>query len=350
MVKVSFGCEMPVFSGIGDAHPDAPCYERLNLPLTLRIASLLEELGFDRLWICDHLIFGNRGEVAECWTTLSAIAAITKRIRLGPMVLADGVRNPALLAKMASTLDNISGGRLDYGIGAGWHRVEQESYGLPWLEKPIERISRMEEGIEIVKKMWTEEEPSFEGKYYRIRNAICNPKPVQKPHPPIWIPGQGKRMLQTVARYADGWEWFSSTVEEHRNLICTIKKNCEKIGRNPNSILFSWHGSILIAKNNSDLKEKINYIRQLNPHYPLSFEQEIMQKYIYPFAQEMGVEAESATINFRARNLVGDPDEIIDRIQSYVDIGVSHFILSFLDYPSTEGLEMFTEKVIPAFR
>ena len=344
MTRISFGLEVPTSSGVNDTHIETPCYERLDYPITEKTVLLCERLGYDSLWVADHLI--RPGEVAECWTLISALAAVTRRIRLGTFVLCDAHRNPALVAKMVATLDNISNGRVNYGIGAGWHGVEQVSYGLPWLEKPIERIKRMEEGIEIVKRMWTEDKPSFEGKYYRINEAICNPKPVQKPHPPIWIAGQGKRMLKTVAKYADGWNWFSTTVEQHEELINLIRKSCETLGRNYNDIAISWQGRILIARNQADLKKKINQIRRLNPHYPLSLERKVMKIYPYQFLHRAAVGGELETIDFRAHGLVGTPDEIIERIQQYIDIGVKHFILMFIDYPSIDGIELFGEKVM----
>jgi len=348
--RLGFGCHIPNFSGINDTQIEAPSNERFDYPIIQEVALLCEELGYDGLWIADHVMLGNRGEVGECWTLLSALAAVTRRIRLGPFVLCDAHRNPALVAKMVATLDNISGGRVDYGIGAGWNRVEQESYGMPWLEKPIERIKRMEEGIEIVKKMWTEDKPSFEGEYYRIKEAICLPKPVQKPHPPIWVAGQGERMLKAVAKYANGWNWFSTTAEQHRKLMDMIRKWCEVLGRNYNDIAISWQGRTLIAKNKVNLEEKIDRIRRLNPRYPLSIEKKAMKIPPYPFFHQAVTGGSSETMDFRTLGLVGTPEEIIERMRQYIDVGVKYFMHIFIDFPSTEGIELFAEKVIPALR
>jgi len=350
MSKVEFSWIVPMMSGANDTHIEVPSYKKFQYSTTQEIALLCESLGYDSLWISDHLIFGDRGEVAECWTVLSALAAVTKRIRLGTMVLCDTHRNPALVAKMVSTLDNISEGRVNYGIGAGWRKIEQMSYGLPWLDKPSDRVKRTEEGIEIVRRMWTEDRPSFEGTYYSIRDAICNPKPVQKPHPPIWIAGQGERMLILVAKYADGWNWMSTTVDEHQKLINTIRESCERIGRNHNDITMSWQGRILIARSRADLKEKIDAIHRLNPRYPLSMDKNTMEVPAYESVQRDVLGANAQVIDFRAQGLVGTPDEIIERMRRYVDIGVQHFILQFIDYPSTDGIELVAEKVMPAFR
>ena len=139
-------------------------------------------------------------------------------------------------------------------------------------------------------------------------------------------------------------------MEEHKLLIETIKKNCEEENRKSSSVIFSWFGCILVTKNKAELKNTINKIHRLNPHYPLSFEKKNIKRYQYPFAQQMGVKKEQNTIDFRAHNLVGTPEEIIERINQYYDIGVNHIILSFLDYPSTTGIELFADIVIPHFK
>ena len=141
-----------------------------------------ERLGYDSIWLDDHLMYG-KTPILECWTTLSALASLTAKIRLGTMVLCNSYRNPALLAKMAATLDVISNGRLELGIGAGVQKDEHEAYGIPF-PKPSERIERMKEAVEIIKKLWTEENANYQGKYYTVNEAVCLPKPLQKPHPP----------------------------------------------------------------------------------------------------------------------------------------------------------------------
>ena len=140
-----------------------------------------ERLGYHSVWLDDHLMFGKR-PILESWTTLSALSSITKKIKLGTMVLCNSFRKPALLAKMAATLDVISNGRLEFGIGAGTQKDEHIAYGIPF-SNPSVRIDRMKEAVEIIKTMWTQEKASYEGKYYRIKEAVCEPKPMQKPHP-----------------------------------------------------------------------------------------------------------------------------------------------------------------------
>ncbi len=269
---------------------------------------------------------------------------------MGPLVFCDSHRNPALVAKMIATLDNISNGRVNYGVGAGWRKIEQLRYGLPWIDSPVERIKRMEEGIEIVRLMWTEESPSFEGTYYSIKNAVCNPKPVQKPHPPIWFAGHGVRMLKAVAKYADAWNWFLTTVEEEKALLQTLKGSCDAIGRDFNDIEISWEGRVLIAKDDDRLKEKIKVIHKFSPRYPLSSEKGMMEVPPYESVQQEAVGTSHEVLDFRTNSFVGAPDQIRERMMKYIEIGVQHFVLTFIDYPSTEGIELFAEKVLPYLR
>ena len=164
--------------------------------------------SIEHAWLFDHFmpIHGDiTGPCLEGWSVLSAFAALTSRLRLGLMVTGNTYRHPTILANIAATVDVISGGRLDFGIGAGWNEAEHSAYGIP-LYTPGERIRRLGEACEIIKRMWTETAPTFEGRYYQIKDAYCEPKPVQKPTPPFVIGGSGEKLtLRIVAQYADIW-------------------------------------------------------------------------------------------------------------------------------------------------
>ena len=169
-----------------------------------KVAERAEKQGFYSLSINDHLYspMGERDPQLECFSTLSAIAAITSRIRLAPAVVAMSFRNPALLAKTASTLDCISNGRLILGLGSGWQRTEYDAHGFPY-PSTAERLDQLEDGINVLKAMWTQEEPAYQGRYFAIKNAYNHPRPVQKPYPPLMLGGSGKRLLEIAAKHAD---------------------------------------------------------------------------------------------------------------------------------------------------
>jgi len=189
MLKIKFGVQ---------ALQGMPDYSTLK-----SVVQECDRLGFDSVWVYDHLQF-TYGPTLECWTVLSALAEVTREIRIGPLVTCNMFRYPSLLAKMAATVDMISKGRLNFGIGAGWHETEALAYGIPFPKGSI-RVEMLDEALSIIKKLWTEEEASFKGKHYSVNKAVCLPKPIQKPHPPILIGGGGNKMLRLIAKHADAW-------------------------------------------------------------------------------------------------------------------------------------------------
>jgi F420-dependent oxidoreductase-like protein len=280
----------------------------------LDVARRAEELGFDSLWVYDH--FHNvprpaHETVFECWTVLAAISQHTSRIRLGQMVGCNLYRSPALLAKITSTLDVISGGRLEWGIGAGWYENECRGYGYEF-PLPKERIAMLKETVEIVSAMWTQEETTYSGTYYQTHRANCDPKPLQQPRIPIWIGGGGEQLtLRVVARYAD-YSNFGGTPEEFARKNEILRGHCEKVGREETSIRRTWSPEILIRTSDRELRE----------------------------AQQLSIRRESFDV-WKAANLIGTPDEVAHKIGTYRDLGCSGFIPWCVDYPAHDTLEHF---------
>ncbi len=208
----------------------------------------------EHAWVFDHFIpLGPdpTGQCLEGWTLLAALAARTQRLRVGVMVTGNTYRHPAVLANMAATIDNISRGRLDFGIGAGWNELEHEMYNIP-LYAPGERIHRLGEACEVVKRLWTETPANFDGKYYQLKNAYCEPKPVQKPYPPIVIGGGGEKLtLRVVAQYADIWNFAGGPIDmfQHKNTV--LDEHCAAIRRDPSTI----ERSVQLVINPNNLQE-----------------------------------------------------------------------------------------------
>jgi len=197
------------------------------------------ESVFTHAWVFDHftpLIGDITGPCLEGWTLISALAALTSRVRVGVMVTGNTYRHPAVLANMAATVDIISHGRLDFGIGAGWNEAEHTMYGIP-LFAPAERIHRLDEACDIIRRLWTEPRVTFAGRYYQLENAVCEPKPVQQPHPPFVIGGGGEQLtLRVVARFADIWNFSGSDVDMFIHKSGVLKAHCETIGRDDSAI------------------------------------------------------------------------------------------------------------------
>ncbi len=228
-----FGCLLPL---------ELDDFERLAL-----IAKNCERLGYDSLWAYDHLspFWTRSGRALECWAVLTALAERTDTIKIGSLVTNVNLRNPALLAKMTSTVDVISGGRLVLGLGTGdrLSRSELTSFGykFPTLE---ERVARLKETILILRAMWTRDETSFKGEYYKLSHAVNWPKPKQSPHPPIWVGGKHRKILDVIAELADGWNYWGLGKERLLELNNYLSDKCSDFERDPGRIVKSWSGTL----------------------------------------------------------------------------------------------------------
>jgi alkanesulfonate monooxygenase SsuD/methylene tetrahydromethanopterin reductase-like flavin-dependent oxidoreductase (luciferase family) len=215
-----------------------------NLPWAtlLRHFRRFEELGFDSAWGCDHFQRPSIPEapLIEGWTMLAALAAQTERIRLGLLVSSNTFRHPPLLAKQAVTVDHISGGRLELGLGTGWWEPEHRAFGIPFPE-PGELVGRFAEAVELIDLLLRQDTTTYAGRYYRVEEALFRPGPVQQPRPPLTLGAHGPRMLKIVARYADRWNSYG-TVAEIRERNDRLDEACAAIGREPNGIIRSLYG------------------------------------------------------------------------------------------------------------
>jgi F420-dependent oxidoreductase-like protein len=200
---------------------------------------IADEVGFDHCWCMDHFAtLGSRddGPIFEAWALLAAMAAATSRTRVGCAVTGNTYRHPAVLAKAAVTVDHLSGGRLEFGIGAGWAENEHTMLGLPFGTAG-DRADRLEEACQVIRSLWTQERASFAGQHYQLTDAVAEPKPVQQPHPPIWIGGAGRRRtLRTAARHASVWNAPGGSPEEVADLSGVLDRHCAEIGRDPSEI------------------------------------------------------------------------------------------------------------------
>ena len=284
-----------------------------------RIVLECEKLGFDSVWLKDNFTsswlntyFSNKEDeepssedpILECWTTLSSLATLTKTIRLGA-ILVNIHRLPSITAKMLSTLDIISNGRIEFGLSAGWYENEIKSYGLPF-PKASTRVEMLEEGVIIIKRMLTENQASFEGRHYTIKDAKCSPKPIQKPHPPVWIGGGGKKTLQLVAKYADGWNYGLCTYEEYLSKISILRNCCNAVGRDYEKIAKAWHAIMLLGQDDNEI---------------------IMLK--------------NRTDKWKKTvAILGTPNDIIREIKRYMVVGdVRYFTIHFPDLPDLRIIE-----------
>jgi F420-dependent oxidoreductase-like protein len=202
--------------------------------------AVADDAGFDHCWVYDHLLAvagaPEEGDVFDGWTLVAAMAASTSRVRIGTLVAGNTYRHPGVLAKIAVTVDHLSGGRLELGLGAGWNEREHAMLGLDFGTAG-ERVARLDESCRVLKQLWTEERSTFSGSFYRLDDAVANPKPLQRPHPPLWIGGRGERkLLRVVARHADVWNTPAVDVDEDVRLLGVLDRYCDEIGRDPAEI------------------------------------------------------------------------------------------------------------------
>jgi F420-dependent oxidoreductase-like protein len=298
---IRFGLQIVKFTYPGV--PDEELFDRVA-----DIALAAENSGFDSLFLMDHFyqieVVGAPNEpILEAYSTLSALATRTKKIRLGVLVTGVTYRNPALLAKTVTTLDVISGGRAILGIGAAWNDDEHTGYGFEF-PATSERLNRLEEAVQICKAMFSNESPSFDGRFYKIENALNNPRPIQRDGIPIMIGGGGeKRTLRLVAEHADISNFFGD-LPTVRHKLAILDRHCEDVGRDPKEITRTRLGTLIVAPSQSEAKEKLD-----------------REARRYPFGEEA----------FRSDVIAGDPDTVAGTIRDYLDAGLDGLIFNLVD-------------------
>lgn len=247
MAPIQVGLTLP--QGWLDEFPTKNSHEQFLF--SKNVALEAERLGYAAGYVYDHFIpyYGNNsgGPFFEAYTLLSAIASVTSKLRIGQVVTCNSYRHPSLLAKMTSTIDAISNGRLEFGIGAGWFEQEYDSYGYKFYNAGA-RIEQLDESLTIIKKMWQNEKPSFKGKHYSIKNAICNPKPMQRPHPPIMVGGAGSKLMEVVARHATRYNHPFGTPEILKEKISLLKAKCKLVKETAKKLKILFFCGCLLAR------------------------------------------------------------------------------------------------------
>jgi F420-dependent oxidoreductase-like protein len=284
-----------------------------------------DDWGYDSLWAFDHfypIFVDPKGPCLEGWTLVAALAQATLRARVGHLVSGNTYRNPCVLGKMAATVDHVSGGRLNLGIGAGWFELEHRSFGIDFKTVP-ERLEALEESLQILKGLFTQEKATFRGRHYTVTDAMCLPAPLQKPHPPIMIGGTGRKvLLRIVAQYADMWNAAGSP-DEMAELIGVIERHAERIGRDHTAI----EKTVMLPLCYRAPKDREEFVCQL-----------------------VAQMRQTTPARARAAIMIGSQQECIDTVERFALAGVTHFIFMLFTPYFREDLEAFAEEVVPHFR
>ncbi|CAA9543036.1 MAG: hypothetical protein AVDCRST_MAG73-2136 [uncultured Thermomicrobiales bacterium] len=305
MPRVRFGLHLP---------SDLRRVQRATYVPDLNRALALATGPFESAWMVDHLQFGDAG-MLEGFTALTYLAALHPRLDFGHAVLCQSFRNPALLAKMAATLQLMSGGRFTLGLGAGWHDEEYLAYGYDFPSASV-RVEQLDEALRIIKALWTEERVTFTGRHYRVVDARGEPRP--DPIPTIMVGAFGPRMLRLTARHADGWDVSSTTIERYRRLAEEFGRACAEVGRDPATVRRSWSGGCACVRTQAEAEALAG--NRVGDDDPQDFD------------------------------FVGTPEQLVAQMRPFVALGVEHFILDCMDFPQLTGLELLIDEVLPVLR
>lgn len=316
-----FAVNVPTSAGSSEYSTLAYC-DQIDWPTQRDYATRIDELGYDGLGVPDHLMTGD-GATMESMSILAALTGATESVSIYPKTVNNELRHGPLLAKIGATLDHVSEGRFKLGMGAGWKEDEAMAYGYKWPNAP-DRLRAMEETIELTKRLWTEDEVSYDGDYFQLQNAVCTPHPIQDPHPPIMVGGGGEEFtLRIAAKHADEWNyWGPVDVIEHK--LDVLKAHCETYDTDFGEIDVSWFARCIIRETDEAVGAVLDdapRFRDPDPDDPLS------------------------TYN----NLIGTPEQITSELEAYRDLGVDEVVLEFVDFPEEIGPELFMTEVAPQF-
>ena len=297
------------------------------------VAKVIESSGYESLWVYDHfhtVPVPTQEVTYEAWTLMSALAAVTDTVRLGQMCTCNSYRPPSYLAKVAASIDVISAGRVEMGIGAGWYEHEYKGYGYPF-DKPSVRIGRLRESVEIMQAMWTEDEVTYDGRHYQLDGAICQPKPVQEPHIPVWIAGGGEQLtLNVAARHAQYTNFGGASPDEFVHKSEVLKGHCEDVGRDFADITRTVNFNVICGETEADVQERLDWTRA----------------HFVSFVGEERSERMLQT-NFLNQGTAGTPEQVAEALSRWADAGMEYAIVYFPDAAyDTSGLELFAGTVM----
>lgn len=312
MSTIYFGWRLPAFPA--DDSRGATFIQQIHAA-----ASVANE-HFDSVWVADHFIpwatwQQPQVDTLECFTTMAYISGLCPRLHVGSIVMSNSYRPPALLAKMAATLQTLTGGRFILGIGAGWKQDEYLAYGYKFPSAAV-RIRQLEEGVQVMRALWTQSPATFRGQYYQVVDAYCEPRP--SPMIPILIGGGGEKLLlRVVAQHADWWNFPGGSLENYAHKLEVLKEHCRAIGRDYDTIVKTWAiETVAVARTEAEARRM----------------------------------AEASRFYDGEHGLIGVPDQVANQMRAFTRLGVTHFILRFADFPRREAMELFAQEVIPQFR
>lgn len=344
------GFAVPIFANPGVPDFRTPNAERLEWDAVAGAAVEAERLGYDSLWVADHMFLGRDGAIYEGWTTLAVLAGMTESIRLGTIHLGNEFRHAPLTAKMAATLDVQSGGRLELFVDPGWREREHTAYGFEWEPDRAVRAARVGEAIELARLLWSGEQVSYEGTHYSLEGAICTPLPVQRPNPPIWI-GEAfdEATLDLIVAHADVWNSMPAGLEVLAEKLAKIDAACRERGRDPGSLRRTLETQVLIYDERAEAERLFERFAELRAAHPSG---EAMRD-VVEFVAETNAELGRGELGFeelREEFVIGTPDEVATKLEAFAALGIDEVICWFMDFPEPTSMRRLIEEVAPRLR
>jgi alkanesulfonate monooxygenase SsuD/methylene tetrahydromethanopterin reductase-like flavin-dependent oxidoreductase (luciferase family) len=336
--RIKFGFCIPLFANPGMLFFRTPAYKKIDWDSIQKTTVLCERLGYDSVFVADHVFLGRDGDIWECISVMSALMTVTKRLEVVPIHLCNNFRHPSIVAKTFATMSHISHGRVSLFYDYGWRKAEFDSYGISFGANDNERIERMAEGLTIIKGMLEKDRFSFQGKYYTVKDAINNPKPVKKI--PIWMgEANNPNMVAHIVKFADVFNSMPCSLENFQKKVDIITQECRAQGRDPKTMGLSLETQVLIRETDKEVEQEVKKYRALIK-YNNSHDQDILAQ--LKATNPAGVDYDSSE-SLRKEFLIGTPKDIKRQIDAFVEKGVSHFMLWFMDYPDDKGIRLFAK-------
>jgi alkanesulfonate monooxygenase SsuD/methylene tetrahydromethanopterin reductase-like flavin-dependent oxidoreductase (luciferase family) len=334
--NVKLGFAVPIFANPGVADFRTPNFEELAWPPVLRAVQEAEQLGYDSLWVADHMFLGRDGAILEGWTTLAYLGGCTERMRLGPIHLGNGFRPATLTAKMVATLDFISGGRFELFIDPGWREREHVAYGFEWEPDRAKRVAQLAETLDLIRAMWRGD----------AGDAICAPAPLRAGGPRIWI-GEAfdEPTLDLIVRYADVWNSMPAGRDLLERKFARVEQACRERGRDPTTLVKTLETQVLVYRDEHDAERLFTRFDELADRYPTG---DSMSD-VVDFVQQTNphLTGQRSLDSCRDEFLIGTPDEVGEKLVAYRTLGVEEVICWFMDFPDLTSLRLLATEVAP---
>ncbi len=342
--RIKFGFCVPIFANPGMAFFRTPCYERLDWDSLKETVLLCERLGYDSLFVADHVFLGHKGEIWECLALMSAFAALTEKLEIAPIHLCNNFRRPSITAKALATIDHISKGRLILFYDYGWRQAEFDAYGIEFGDD-AERIERMGEGLVIIKEMLSSGTADFAGRHYTVDNAICTPRSISLP--PVWM-GEASHpaMVKLIVEHADVFNSMPCSVEGFEQKLSVLRQECAIQNRDFSDLGLSLETQVLVRESDAEIDEvfaSFSRLRESND----SHDQDILDQLK---ATNPALGSYDGKEDFEDEFMIGTPEAIREKLDRFVELGVDHFMLWFMDFPDSRGIRLFADRVAPHYR